>query len=136
MHERILLPNGMPICYPDIAWSKTENSLYYRSRKYQALADNQLSLESGTKIWGGTFLENIAQALARIIATRAELKLTKIGLPVVLQAHDELVFQVPDCIVQAAIVAINQVMTEPVEWLPELPIAVDIKHGPSYGECK
>jgi DNA polymerase I-like protein with 3'-5' exonuclease and polymerase domains len=137
MHERILLPNGMPICYPDIAWSRTERSLYYRTRKYQALADSQvLSLETGTKIWGGTFLENIAQGLARIIATRAELKLTKLGLPVVLQAHDELVFQVPETIVDRVSQVIQHVMTEPVEWLPELPIAVDIKSGPSYGGGK
>lgn len=135
-HERIILPNGMPIQYPDLAHD-ARRGLYFRSRKFKALEDSgSLSYEDGTKIWGGTFLENIAQGLARIIATRAELRLTKLGLSAALQAHDELVFHVPTQLVDISKRAIEFEMTRPVEWMPELPIAVEIKHGPSYGDAK
>jgi len=134
LHERIILPNDMPIQYPDLALHPREG-LYFRSRKFQAL-DDSLTPETGTRIWGGTFTENIAQALARIIATTAELKLAKLGLLVSLQVHDELVFVVPELLADQATKAINHVMIQPVDWLPELPIAVEIKRGRSYGECK
>jgi hypothetical protein len=133
--ERIILPNGMPIQYPDIA--NGPQGLYFRSRKYRALDDGEgLNWEDGARIWGGGFCENIAQALARIIATRAELRLHRLGLDAVLQAHDELVFHVPTETVDICKRAIEFEMIRPVDWMPELPIAVEIKHGPSYGDAK
>jgi DNA polymerase family A len=134
--ERIILPNGMPIQYPDIA--NGPQGLYFRSRKYRALdADSEsLNWEDGARIWGGGFCENIAQALARIIATRAELRLHALGLDAVMQAHDELVFMVPTQIVEKCKQVIEYEMIRPVDWMPELPIAVEIKHGNSYGDAK
>ncbi len=136
MYERILLPNGMPIQYPDIAYSRDQQRLLFRSRNHQIIGAQTLLEEHGKSIWGGTFLENISQGLARIIATRAELKLSTFNLPVVLQVHDELVFHVPEPIVEVCKKAISHAMTMRVDWMPDLPINVDIKSGPSYGECK
>jgi len=45
MHERIVLPNGMPIQYPDIA--KGPQGLYFRSRKWQALNDGARTTSPG-----------------------------------------------------------------------------------------
>lgn len=133
--ERIILPNGMPIQYPDIAMGP--EGLYFRSRKFKALsADEKLDWQDGNRIWGGGFCENVSQALARIIATRAEMRLTKLGLPVALQAHDELVFHVPDACVEISKRAIEYEMTRPVDCLPDLPIAVEIGSGKTYAECK
>lgn len=133
-HERIVLPNGMPIQYPDIAAGP--NGLYFRSRKMQSLNEEPLEWEDGKSIWGGTFLENISQGLARIIAVRDELRLTGMNLPVALQVHDELVFCVPESTVDICEKAIASVMTTAVEWMPALPIAVEINHGASYGNAK
>jgi hypothetical protein len=136
--ERITLPNGMPMQYPDIA--SGPEGLYFRSRKFKSLSENgeleNLTYETGNKIWGGTFLENICQALARIIATRAEARLAGMGLPAAMQVHDELVWCVPKILVGKVLQAIEFEMTRQVDWLPELPIAVEIKHGPSYGDAK
>lgn len=133
-HERIILPNGMPIQYPDIA--SGPKGLYFRSRKVQSLSEEPLAWEDGKSIWGGTFLENICQGLARIIAVRDELKLTRMGLPAALQVHDELVFCVPITTVDLCTRAIASIMPQGVEWMPDLPIAVEINHGPSYGDAK
>lgn len=135
MHERIILPNGMPIMYPDIAMGP--EGLYFRSRKFKALSEDEgLDWQDGNRIWGGSFLENICQALARIIATRSEMRLHKLGVTAALQAHDELVFHVPTNLVDICERAIAFEMTKPVDWMPNLPIAVEMNHGPSYGDAK
>jgi len=144
-HERIILPNGMPIMYPGL--SRSGDGLAFRSRygsnhlKPVSEGDRGVSpngpfIQSQQNIWGGAFTENIAQALARIIATTAELKLADYGLIAALQVHDELVYHVPTILVPKVIPMIESVMTEVVEWLPELPVAVEIHHGPTYGDAK
>jgi DNA polymerase len=134
-HERIILPNGMPIQYPDLALGP--KGFYFRSRKHVVLdTDGPLDPEQGNSIWGGTFLENICQGLSRTIAVRDELTLARMGLIAVLQVHDELVFSVPEKLVEICKKAIASVMTRPVEWLPELPIGVEVGHGESYGAAK
>lgn len=135
LHERIVLPNGMPIMYPDIA--RGPEGLYFRSRKFKALSDDdELDWQDGNRIWGGAFLENICQALARIIATGAEQRLAAMNIPAALQVHDELVFAVPTILVEKVKQAIATEMTKPVNWMPSLPIAVELNHGASYGDAK
>ena len=124
-HERIILPNGMPIIYPNLKASG--RGLTFDSRFAKGVDRN---------IWGGMVLENISQALARIIASRAELTLARAGLPTALQVHDELVWVVPTAIVERVKAVVAAVMTRRVDFLPELPIAVEVKHGPTYGDAK
>jgi DNA polymerase len=124
-HERIILPNGMPVIYPNL--KATGRTLTFDSRFIKNADRN---------IWGGMFLENIAQAIARIIASRAELTLARAGLPTALQVHDELVWVVPTAIVERVKAVVAAVMTRQVDFLPDLPIAVEVKHGPTYGDAK
>jgi hypothetical protein len=145
-HERIILPNGMPIIYPSL--SKSGDGLKFRSRYATAHLTPEMvrSLESippqlgdtsaGQSIWGGAFTENISQALARIILTRAEITLARAGLFAALQVHDELVFRVPTKIVSQVKAAIAKVMIREVDFMPDLPIAVEIHDGPTYGDAK
>jgi DNA polymerase bacteriophage-type len=87
-------------------------------------------------VWGGHLLENITQALARIIIMQAAIRLAHKGLRWVLQAHDELVFSVPNHQVKESREIISQEMTRAPPWLPGLPLAVEIGEGDNYGECK
>jgi hypothetical protein len=136
LHERIILPNGMPIMYPDL--KRTPDGLKFKSRKYQAIMDpdETSAYAEGSKIWGGHICENVSQGLARIVATGAELRLAKRNLRAPLQVHDELVYHIPKILVAQVIPVIDYEMTRPVEWLPNLPIAVEIHHGPTYGDAK
>ena len=111
--------------------------LYFRSRKFKALSDDEtLDWQDGNRIWGGSFLENICQALARIIATGAEMRLADMNVEAALQVHDELVFHLPTTLVNICKRAIESEMTKPVDWMPDLPIAVEMNHGASYGDAK
>jgi hypothetical protein len=87
-------------------------------------------------LYGAKLLENITQALARIVIMGAALRLAKRGYRFVLQAHDELVFVVPEAEVETAKPIIEEEMIRPPAWMPNLPLATEIGVGRNYGEAK
>lgn len=122
--EGIRLPNGLYIRYPDLKdVSEDGKPKYaYTSRK-------------GTvHLWGGTVVENVVQALARIIVGQQMLEIQK-KYKVVLTVHDAAVCVVPVGEVQEAIGFITRVMSIAPEWAKGLPVACEAKYGDSYGEC-
>jgi hypothetical protein len=106
--ERIVLPNGLKLHY-----DFTDNTLY-----------------------GAKILENITQALARIVVMQAALRLARLGYRFALQSHDELVFVVPEANVGMAWGAIEREMVRVPDWMPGLPLAVELGVGQSYGDAK
>jgi DNA polymerase len=87
-------------------------------------------------LYGAKILENITQALARIVIMDAALRLEDLGYRFVLQAHDELVFVIPDRDVEDAREVILEQMCRVPTWLPSLPLAAEIGVGQNYGETK
>jgi DNA polymerase len=131
LHERILLPNGMPLIYPDLNRDPSTQSLTFLSRRGRTNGGT-----TTVKLWGGALTENIVQALARIVVATAELRLARAGLQAVLQVHDELVYVVKDEHVEKVVKALEMALTAPVSWMPELPLACEIKYGQTYGDAK
>lgn len=119
-HNKVILPNGMPIYYHDL---KSDKSYVHngRDRAY---------------VYGGRLLENIVQALARIVMTTAELRLARHGLYAAMSVHDELVFVVKEENAPLIKEVVKQVMEHPVSWMPELPVACKVNSGRTYKECK
>ena len=117
----IRLPNGLQIRYP---YLQVENGkVVYKSRK------------GVTSIWGGAMVENIVQALARIIVAEQMLALRDKGYRPVLTVHDAAVIVVPESALEPALATITEVMSTPPEWCTGLPVACEAKHGASYGDC-
>ena len=83
-------------------------------------------------LYGAKLLENISQALARIVIMQAAVRLDKLGYRFVLQSHDELVFAVPETQVEIAKKIILDEMVRPPEWLPGLPLAAEVGVGDNY----
>ena len=129
-HERIILPNGMPIIYPGLHHSRTTQKLTFNSMRGKSKVAIPMTL------WGGAITENVVQALAKIVISTAELKLARYGLRSVLQVHDELVYCVPTQHVTKITMAIDSALCAQVPWLPKLPVACEIKSGPTYGDAK
>lgn len=127
-HQKLLLPNGMPIYYPGLHRVPNSRDIVYT--KYTSTSTYSAYL------WGGSLLENIVQALARIIISRAELRLARAGLKAALQVHDELVYVVRTEYVDRVKVALNKALTDTVPWMPRLPIACEVGVGPAYGLAK
>lgn len=117
----IKLPNGLYIRYPGLHMN-TENRLFYKSRKGEV------------SLWGGSVVENVVQALARIIIGEQMLLIKERYRPV-LTVHDAAVMVVPERELEDALAFITQVMSTPPEWAKGLPVACEAKYGKSYGDC-
>ena len=123
--EGIQLPNGLYIRYPNLKYN-TEDYTYgkyeYQSRK-------------GTvSIWGGALVENVVQALARIIVGQQMLEVNK-RYPVSLTVHDAAVCLVNEEDVDEALAWIVEVMSKPPIWAKGLPVACEANYGRTYGDC-
>ena len=116
----IRLPNGLSIRYPDLRMN--DKKYVYKSRR------------GVTSIWGGAMVENIVQALARIIVGEQMLKIKERYRPV-LTVHDAAVIVCPEKELDDAVGYITQVMSTPPSWASNLPVACEAKSGQSYGEC-
>jgi DNA polymerase len=118
--DGIGLPNHLHIRYNNL---RIENSKpIYDSRK------------GPVNIWGGAMVENVVQALARIIVGQQMLKIREKYRPV-LTVHDAAVIVVPEGEVKEALDFVTKVMSTPPDWCPDLPVACEAKWGESYGSC-
>lgn len=88
------------------------------------------------KIYGAKLLENIVQFLARIVVMNAGLRIDDRGYRFKLQAHDELVFIVPDAEIDKASEIVHSEMVRSPSWAPDLPLTADVGVGLSYGAAK
>jgi DNA polymerase len=120
----VQLPNGLYIRYPNLHLNTDEDkSRYvYKSRK------------GPVSMWGGSLVENVVQALARIIVGEQMLKINE-RYRVVLTVHDAAVVVVKKEELDAAMQYVVEVMSTPPQWATGLPVACEAKHGVSYGEC-
>jgi hypothetical protein len=109
MSRRIRLPNGLFLRYDDVPVED---------------------------LWGGKLLEHLCQSLARVIIMQAALRISQRGYRFCLQVHDDLVFGVPDDQIEDAKMIIAEEMTRPPAWMPDLPLAVEVKQGSNYGNCE
>ena len=122
--EGIELPNGLYIRYPDLQITDDSKGGYqYKSRK------------GPVSLWGGSVVENVVQALARIIVGQQMIKLTERYRPV-LTVHDAAVCVVPEDEVDEACAWIVEVMSTPPNWAKGLPVACEAHFGKNYGEME
>lgn len=117
----VKLPNGLYIRYPNLRLND-EGKMVYDSRR------------GANTIWGGAMVENVVQALARIIVGEQMVQLAERYRPV-LTVHDAAVCIVPDGEIDAGVAYITEVMSTPPVWAANLPVACEAKYGRSYGEC-
>lgn len=123
--QGIRLPNGFYIHYPELEKYQDEDANYrykYKSRK--GLID----------IWGGSVVENVVQALARLIVGEQMLEISKRYRPV-LTVHDAAVCVVPEDEIDEGVAFIVECMSKPPKWAAGLPVACEAKYGKSYGDC-
>ena len=121
----IKLPNGLYIRYPNLKLNTEDESKSYY--EYQ-------SRKGSVSIWGGSVVENVVQALARIIVGQQMIAVSKL-YPVVLTVHDAAVCVVEEDEVDKALASIVEIMSTPPSWAKGLPVACEAKYGRSYGDC-
>jgi DNA polymerase len=128
--EGILLPNGLWLRYPnlrkhtDATTGKTE--LVYDTKKGKATIPN--------RIYGGKVIENVCQALARIVIGEQMLLIAK-KYKVVMTVHDAIACIVPKAEVETAQEYVEMCMKVRPKWALELPLNCEAGHGRTYGAC-
>jgi hypothetical protein len=92
------------------------------------------------RLYGGALLENIVQALARIIvmdaAVRAQKRLARAGIFLNLQVHDELVMLVPEKFAEVTRRILEEEMAKRPSWAPTLPLKAESGRGENYASAK
>jgi DNA polymerase len=122
--DGIILPNTLRIRYTNLRRQEMDSKTktVYDSRK-------------GTiSIWGGAVVENVVQALARIIVGTQMVEINN-TYPIALTVHDAAVVIVPEDEVDQAVRYITGVMSKAPSWATGLPVSCEAKVGASYGEC-
>jgi DNA polymerase len=125
----ILLPNGLYLRYPNLRTAKDADGMpeyVYETKKGKATAPN--------RIYGGKVVENVCQALARIIIGEQMLLIAK-KYKVVMTVHDAIGCVVPEGDVGVALENIQMCMLVRPNWALELPLNCEAGAGKSYGEC-
>jgi len=122
--ERIELPNGMSLLYPNLRRTKDD-----KGRSQWVYGPN------ATKLYAGKVTNNVTQAVARIVMTDGMLRVTK-KYPVVGTVHDEQIVLVPDEEVADAKTWVLEQMTLEPKYMPGIPLAADGGAHRRYGEAK
>jgi len=125
----ILLPNGLYLRYPNLRTSKDEDGkpeYVYDTKKGKTTVPN--------RIYGGKVVENVCQALARIIIGEQMLLIAK-KYKVAMTVHDAIGCVVPESDVDVALENIQIFMRIRPTWAPDLPLNCEAGAGKSYGDC-
>jgi len=127
--DGVLLPNGLYLRYPNLRLHESEEGkaeLVYDTKKGRAVIPN--------RIYGGKVIENVCQALARIIIGEQMLMVAK-KYRVVMTVHDAIACIVPTAEVEVAKEYVEMCMRVRPTWGLELPLNCEAGYGESYGDC-
>ena len=127
----ILLPNDLRLKYPNLRTRAHEEDnmkieLVYDTKKGKATIPN--------RIYGGKVIENVCQALARIVIGEQMLNIAK-KYRVVMTVHDAIAIVVPEQQADMAKEYVEFCMRLRPKWALELPLNCEAGYGKSYGDC-
>lgn len=132
LFNRIELPGGLSLHYKNLQYVHHDDYGWQWIFEYQGV---------WKRLYGGKLLENIIQALAQVNIKQDMLRIDRLFRPhdirLALQAHDELVTTTPIQFVDYTQTVLRQEMSRKVDWMPLLPVDVDVsKAVDRYGEAK
>ncbi len=116
----ITLPSGRKLYYAKPFLSEND---------FGKEAVHYFGMNQTTKKWekistyGGKLVENVVQGIARDCLAVTLNRLSAAGCQIIMHIHDEVVLDVPK--EQADLNAVTEIMSQPIEWAPGLPLAAD-----------
>jgi DNA polymerase len=125
----IRLPNGLYIKYPNLRKQTNEDGkdeYVYDTKRGKTTIPN--------RIYGGKVVENVCQALARIIVGEQMLMIAR-KYKVVMTVHDAVACIVPDSEAQSGQEFVEMAMRMRPKWALGLPLNCESGIGKTYGEC-
>jgi DNA polymerase len=126
LFEEIRLPNDL--------------SLFYRNLHRSVKGDWWFTYGNRMKkIYGGKLLENIIQALARIVVMDVALDIRPaikcLGGRLAMQVHDELVYVAPAAVAPMVKQIMETAMRIPPKWMPTVPLNCEVGIDVCYGKA-
>ena len=118
--RRIVLPNGIELIYDTLEFyaDKEFGDTYWRLK----------TRRGWVKMYGSKLVENMIQALARVVVSQALLRLKKLGYRCKNTKHDSLWLLVPkDGQLEQHETTIIAEMSRTPDWLPGVPLAAEFK---------
>jgi DNA polymerase len=125
----IRLPNGLYVKYPNLRKITNEegkSELVYDTKKGKAVIPN--------RIYGGKVIENVCQALARIVIGEQMLRVAK-KYKVAMTVHDAIGCVVPEHEAQTGKEYVEMCMKMRPKWALDLPLNCEAGIGKTYGDC-
>jgi DNA polymerase I-like protein with 3'-5' exonuclease and polymerase domains len=125
----IRLPNNLFIKYPNLRrWvnDQGKEELVYDTKKGKAVIPN--------RIYGGKVIENVCQALARIVIGEQMLRVAK-KYKVAMTVHDAIGCIVPEHEAQTGREYVEMCMRLRPTWALDLPLNCESGVGRTYGDC-
>ena len=115
------MPNGTFLQYADVGL-RDGGEMFYNSRN------------GAVKLWGGHLLENGSQALCAVLLKAQMLRIVDAleELRIVLTVHDEVVNLVNADDAERAARVIKEIMSQPEDWCPDLPLNAATNIGEYY----
>lgn len=123
---KIYLPNGAWLDFTSLHWhvDPETGERYWRLKTRYGF----------TKYYGAKLVENVVQALSRVITSQAMLRLRAQGYRIVGMAHDDLWVLIPkDGRQEAHAAVLRDAMRAIPAWGPDLPLDAEVKIGATYG---
>jgi len=128
--DGIRLPNGMYLEYPNLRWEA-----YKEDERPGYIYDGiRGKTKTRLRIYGASCVENITQAVARVIIGE-QMLLIKKRYKVALTVHDAICAVVPVEEQAEAEAFVEACMRTRPTWAPDLPLACEVGSGESYGDC-
>lgn len=125
--KRIYLPNGAPLIYDTLEWYDLGDGAdrYWRHRTRQGWQ----------KLYGAKLVENIIQALERLVVAQAMLRIKARGYRITNMRHDDIMVLVPkDGREEEHLQILIDEMAAPVDWLPGCPLAAEGELSERYSK--
>ena len=124
------LPNGLTIQYPDL------KRIVMRDKKTGEDKTQWRYISKGVPVhvYGGKAVENICQAVARIVIGEQMLRIAK-RYKVVLTVHDAICVVAKQEEAAEAVAYVEACMSWRPKWAQALPLACESGTGASYGDC-
>jgi DNA polymerase bacteriophage-type len=134
MFLRMRLPSGRDLAYPaprlitDMTYG--EPAVVFKDNAKGKFVD----CRDGRGAYGGTWIENAVQAVARDLFVEALARLEAASYPVVLHVHDEIVCELPVGVGTKE--EFHTIMTTAPDWAAGLPIAAKAHNSTRFAKIK
>ncbi len=122
--RRIVLPNGIELKYDTLEFfsNPDDGDRYWRLK----------TRKGWVKIYGGKLVENVIQALARVVVSQAMIRLKRLEYRCKNTKHDSLWLLIPkdDRLAEHKEIILRE-MSRELPWLPGCPLAAEFKGEPA-----